>query len=171
MQITFIKGQREDRIAIRRDDGSQAETRFPHKGPVPHDAVHLFVESGLGLGNGFWGLIAHGRHPEELAELAKAAGHASAKRAGVPDAAIVELLQAERLVEVFEADLWSGSFGDEAALLELGQTACTYSYVPLPDIPEDSVATIQMAIADFAHGWAAAPIGHVAEFSWPLTLD
>ena len=171
MQITFTKGQREDWIAVTRDDGSRAETRFPHKGPVPHDAVHLFVEAGLGLTQGFWGMIAGGRHPEELADMAKAAGHASAKRASVPDASIVELLQAERLVEVFEADLWSGSHSGEAGLLELGRTACSYSHVPLPIAPDGSVAAIQMAIANFARSWAATSAGQRAEFSWPLQLD
>lgn len=42
-------------------------------------------------------------------ELAKAAGHASASRARVPVNSIVELLQAERLVECFEAELWGGA--------------------------------------------------------------
>ena len=70
MQITFTKGQREDWIADSRDDGSRAETRFAHKGPVPHDAVHLFVEAGLGLTQAFWGTVAAGHHPGELAGLA-----------------------------------------------------------------------------------------------------
>ncbi len=170
MQIEFTKGQREDTIAIIRGDGSKAETRFAHKGPVPHDAVHLFVEAGLGLEQGFWGMVAGGRHPEELADMAKAAGHASAKRASVPDASIVELLQAERLVEVFEADLWSGSTGDEAALLDLGRTACSTSHVPMPLVPEHAIAQIRAAIAAFSADWRAAPIGHHAEFIWPLSL-
>lgn len=170
MQITFTKGRGEDWIAIVRDDGSRAETRFPHKGPVPHDAVHLFIEVGFAVNHGFWGMVGGGVHPEQLLEIAKAAGHASASRAREPDAHIVELLQAERLVEVFEADLWSGSHGDEAGLLELGQVACAYSHVPLPDVPDGSVAEIQLAIADFSQGWAAASTGHIAEFSWPLTL-
>ena len=169
MQITFTKGRSEDWIAIERDDGSRAKTRFPHKGPVPHDAVHLFVEAGFGLMHGFWGMIASGVHPEELLEIAKAAGHASASRAREPDAHIVELLQAERLVEVFEADLWSGSHGDQAGLLDLGLTACSYSHVPLPRVADGAVEAIQLAIADFAHGWTAAPLGHVATFSWPLS--
>lgn len=53
MKISITKGQSEDWIAIERDDGSAATTRFPHKGPVPHDAVHWFVERGLGLRDGF----------------------------------------------------------------------------------------------------------------------
>ena len=169
MQITFTKGQREDWIAIVRADGSRAETRFPHKGPVPHDAVHLFVEAGFGLKHGFWGMVGSGVHPEELLEIAKAAGHASASRAGEPDANIVELLQAERLVEVFEADLWSGSHGDEAELLDIGLTACAYSHVPLPNVQAGAVERIQLAIAEFADSWTAAPVGHNAEFSWPLS--
>ena len=171
MQITFTKGQREDWITIVRDDASRAETPFPHKGPVPHDAVHLFVEAGLRLDHGFWGLIARGLHPEALAELAKAAGHASANRARLPDASIVELLQAERLVEVFEADLWSGANGDEDALLDLGRTACSYSHVPMPDVPSGTVAHIRTAITQFAKDWLAAGVGHKTEFCWPLALS
>lgn len=170
MQITFTKGTREDWIGIARGDGTRADTRFPHKGPVPHDAVHLFVEAGLGLAQGFWGMVGAGRHPEELAELAKLGGHASAKRAAEPDDAIIQLLQAERLVEVFEADLWSGSHSDESELLELGRTACSYSHVELPEVPTGAAQKIQFAIAAFAAGWAPAPIGHNAEFSWPLVL-
>ena len=170
MQITFTKGQREDWIAVVRADGSRAETRFPHKGPVPHDAVHLFVEAGLGLQHGFWGMVGGGLHPEELGNLAKAAGHASAKRARQPDASIVELLQAERLVEVFEADLWSGGQSDERALLDLGRTACAYSHIPLPDVPDGAVARIRSGIAHFGKDWLAAPIGHKIEFCWPLSL-
>ena len=165
MEITITKRRGDDLIAIQRGDGSVAETRLPKKGPVPHDAVHLFVEQELGLGRGFWGLVAAGRHPEELLELAKAAGHASAKRAGVPDAAIVELLQAERLVECFEAELWSGG-DDDAALLDLAGTACAASYVALPQIAEGALARVRDALQAFAEEWRAAPEGHVARFEW-----
>ena len=170
MQITFTKGQREDWIAIVRDDGSRADTQFHHKGPVPHDAVHLFVEAGLGLSQGFWGMVGNGLHPEELLEIAKSAGHASAKRAGIPGARIVELLQAERLVEVFEADLWSGSSGDEDALLDLGRSACACSHVPMPAVPDGAVVRIRSGIVHFSEDWLAAPIGHKIELCWPLLL-
>ena len=86
MRIIITKGERDDRIEVLRADGSGASTRFPRKGPVPHDATHYVVESGLGITKGFWGLVAAGRHPEEIAEIAKAAGHASAKRASRPGA-------------------------------------------------------------------------------------
>lgn len=167
MQITITKGRSEDTIALVRGDGSTAATRFPKKGPVPHDAVHWFVERGLGLKNGFWGLVAAGHHPEAIAEIAKAAGHASAKRAGIPDAIIVEALQAERIVECFEADLWSpGAAFDEAGFLAIAETACGYSHVPLPAIGPGALAAVRNDLHAFAQDWIAAPEGHIARFAW-----
>ena len=165
MQITFTKGQTEDWITAIRADGSRAETRFPKKGPVPHDAVHLLVERGFALEMGFWGMVAAGHHPEHLAALAKAAGHASASRAEEPDASIVELIQAERLVECFEADLWSGG-GDEATLLDIARTACGYSHVAMPPLADDGIAAIRAELGTFAQGWIAAPVGYVATMQW-----
>lgn len=166
LRIAIAKGSAEDHIRVTRADGAVVETRFPHKGPVPHDAVHLFVERGLGLSRGFWGLVAQGRQPEELVELAKAAGHASAARAGVPDAGIVELLQAERLVEAYEALLWGGG-GSLADVLAMAQVGCETSFVPTPPLDEAMHRAIAQAIDDFARGWIAGPKGHVAELSWP----
>ena len=166
MQITFTKGQTEDWITAIRADGSRAETRFPKKGPVPHDAVHLLVERGFALEMGFWGMVAAGHHPEHLAALAKAAGHASASRAEEPDASIVELIQAERLVECFEADLWSGG-GDDATLNAIARTACGYSQVPMPPLADGALAQIRAELAEFAQSWIAAPVGHVTQLSWP----
>ena len=166
MQIAFTKGLREDWIVAIRNDGSRVETRFPKKGPVPHDAVHLFVERGFALERGFWGMVAAGHHPDELTALAKAAGHASASRAKVPDAEIVQLLQAERLVECFEADLWGGR-GDDAVFLDIAATACSYSHVPLPTVGAGTIARLRSEIAAFAAEWAAAPMGYVAPLEWP----
>ena len=166
MQITFTKRQTEDWITAIRADGSRAETRFPKKGPVPHDAVHLFVERGFALEKGFWGMVAAGHHPEHLAALAKAAGHASASRAEVPGAEIVQLIQAERLVECFEADLWSGG-GVDATLHDIARTACGYSHVPMPTLTEGALAQVRVELAEFAQGWIAAPVGHAVVLSWP----
>lgn len=166
MRIEIAKGAREDRIAITRADGSRVETRFPKKGPLPHDAVHWFVERELGLAKGFWGMVAAGLHPDEIQEIAKAAGHASAKRAGLPDAEIVELLQAERLVECFEADLWSPG-GSAADLAALGESACCFSHVPAPvGFNEATANRIRSALGGFARDWIAAPQGYCAALEW-----
>ena len=168
MRIEITKGSRDDAIRIVRRDGSTAATRFPKKGPIPHDAVHWFVERGLGLNDAFWGKIAKGAHPEELAALAKAAGHASASRAGDPAAGIVELLQAERLVECFEAELWcmAGGEADDAGLIALAETACAASRVPVPALTPATIAAIRGPLGAFAADWSAAPQGHTVVLDW-----
>lgn len=166
MEIRITKGQSEDRIAIVQADGALMDTTFPKKGFIPHDAVHLFVERELGLKRAFWGMVAAGRHPEQIAGIAKAAGHASASRNTVPDESIVELLQAERLVECFEADQWSGGTGAAEDLLAMAEVACTSSHVPLPQISAAQVEAVREQILAFAQGWMTAPLGHVASFTW-----
>ena len=166
MQITITKGKSEDRITILPADGARIDTTFPKKGFIPHDAVHLFVERELGLNAAFWGMIAAGHRPVEIAGIAKAAGHASASRNTVPDAAIVELLQAERLVECFEADQWSGGSGGVADFLAMAEVACNASHVPLPLISAAQIGIIRDEIGQFARTWIAAPLGHTARFDW-----
>jgi len=111
-------------------------------------------------------MVAAGLHPEAIQDLAKAAGHASAARAEVPQGEIVELLQAERLVECFEADLWSPG-GAAADLIALGETACSTSHVPSPaGFDEAAVEHIRSALGAFAQSWTAAPQGHCATLEW-----
>lgn len=165
MRVTIFKGQTEDRIEIRRTDGSVAETRFPKKGPVPHDAVHWIVEETLGLRTGFWGMIAAGHHPEEVQDIAKAAGHASASRASVPDAAIVELLQAERLVECFEAALWSGG-SDAAQIRHMGEAGCATSHVAFPEVSDAQLEDVMLRVMALHEDWTPAPVGHSMTFDW-----
>lgn len=165
LTITITKGQRDDAILSARADGTTAETRFPHKGPVPHDAVHYFVERGFDLPRAFWGLVAQGWHPEEIGDLAKAQGHASASRAQVPGADIVQLLQAERLVECFEAQLWAGAAPD-AAFIDIARVACETSRVPLPPVSLDQCGAVMAAISAFARTWMAAPVGYAANLEW-----
>ena len=111
MIIKIAKGLQNDNVSIIRNNGSTDATVFPKKGPTSHDAIHYFVEKGLGLDHAFWGMIAKGSDFEEIQTIAKNAGHASAARAGQPEQHIVELLQAERLVECFEAEQWAPPVG------------------------------------------------------------
>lgn len=165
MDVTITKGMADDQIVIVRADGSKAETRFPKKGPVPHDAVHFIVEETLGLTHGFWGMIASGISPDEVQELAKAAGHASAKRADVPDASIVMLLQAERIVESVEAALWSGGT-DVDGTRHLAESGCAASYVPVPDLDDGRVAAMLARARALLADWGPAPVGHQLQFRW-----
>jgi hypothetical protein len=75
LQASFLRvpGQR-DRIHVRRSDGSETSWVFPSYGTLlPHDLVHLVVESAFGLRRGFWGLVDGGADPARINEEANRA--------------------------------------------------------------------------------------------------
>jgi hypothetical protein len=166
MQVEIVKGEAFDRIMIRRPDGRAVETRFPKKGPVPHDAIHHIVEQELGLTRGFWGMVASGIPPEQVQERAKAGGHASATRRETPAADIVELIQAERLVECFEAEIWS-ELGDAATLRSVAQAACDHSFVAMPPLPDTAIAAIRARVQALKTEWLALAVGQSLTLDWP----
>jgi citrate lyase beta subunit len=167
VRIRITKGAREDRIDVERADGSSLASSFPHKGFIPHDAVHFHTELGLGIADGFWGKVAAGQHPDEIAALAKAAGHASASRRRSPDADFVAAIQAERLVECFEADLWSGGDGEVETFIATAEVACEHSFVPSLSISPDQIEQVRAALAAFLMEWRALAIGQGVELEWP----
>ena len=166
MRIAFTRGAARDTVSIVRSDDSGAAFEFPHKGPTPHDAYHYFVERELGLGHGFWGFVAHGLDPEAVGAMAAAGGHASAKRAREPDPEIVELIQAERLVECFEAESWSGAADDEGIRL-MAHAGWAASHVPPLTLDSAAIGAIRAGIAGFARQWAALPLGGTLTLDWP----
>ena len=165
LDVTITKGRTADIVEARLPAGAPVSFTFPKKGPIPHDYVHLIVEEGLGFGQGFWGMVAGGVAPAAIQEIAKAGGHASAKRAQTPDPSIVELIQAERLVECFEADLW-GEPTDFDTFRSVADAACAASLVPAVVVGDDDIAAIRARIATFAQEWIAAPIGAQFRFSY-----
>lgn len=170
MQITITKGASADRVAVERADGSRAGFGFPKKGPFPHDAYHFFVERELGMAAGFWGLVAGGMAPDEVQLLALAGGHASAKRAGVPDVGIAQLIQAERLVECFEAASWGGGADDEG-LMAMAEPGWAAGHVPPPEGVPERLGAIRADLDPFLAAWSALPEGGALTLEWPEHLE
>lgn len=165
MEIGITKGSDRDWLRVVHIDGRVEESTFPKKGFIPHDAVHLFAERALRMRRGFWGHVADGHGIESIQPLAKNAGHASAKRSDVPHPSIMELLQAERLVECLEAALWSGTF-DYALFRANLQAGCELSHVPLPSVDEPTLADLHSQILQFAADWQALAVGQSVILDW-----
>ncbi|MDP3458249.1 MAG: hypothetical protein Q8S09_03145 [Hyphomonas sp.] len=165
MRIEITKGKAEDFIRVTREDGTIAETRFPKKGPFPHDLVHAVVEDELGFRSAFWGMIAGGRHPEEIGALAASLGHASAAKAHDPDPSIIELIQAERLVECFEAEIWGGPAALED-LQAVADAAFSASRVPRVVLAPEKVTAIRERLAAFGRDWNGLPISGTLRCDW-----
>lgn len=167
MRIEIIKGHgRDDTLRVTRADGSTASAQVPKKGPLPHDAVHVIVESELGFADGFIGLIAAGQDPDAIAALASAMGHASARKAHVPDASIVQLIQAERLVECFEAEAWGGP-AELDVLQSVADAAFADSLVPPIRLSADGVDRIRTRLDALKAEWPPLAPGASLTFTWP----
>lgn len=165
MRIDVTKGLKDDTIRITRADGSLASTNFPKKGPFPHDLVHVVVEDTLGLRNAFWGMIASGHHPEEIGALASSLGHSSAAKAHLPDPSIIELIQAERLVECFEAEIWGGPSALED-LQSVADAAFSASLVPRLVLSPNDVGAIRNRLAALQAQWNSLPPGGTLTCDW-----
>jgi hypothetical protein len=59
LEVSFVRNPgRRDRVYVTRSDGTSTGWDFPSYGDgLPHDLCHLVVEDGLGLSEGFWGLV------------------------------------------------------------------------------------------------------------------
>ncbi|HZV01639.1 MAG TPA: hypothetical protein VFF73_33320 [Planctomycetota bacterium] len=92
-----------DRVYVHRDDGSETGWSFPTYGDeLPHDLVHLVVETVFDVKEGFWGRVARGVDPARLNALANRQG-GKAKYAGFGDD-LSELHLAEALANARWAD-------------------------------------------------------------------
>jgi len=174
MRIAIKRFVDHQRVEIERDDAGREDEGaispvafdFPVKGPLPHDAVHFFVEREFAIARGFWGMVAEGAQPEEIQQMAKAGGHASAKRAGVPDRLIADLVRAERLVEAFEAQFWSGSL-DEEAIIAMARSGWEASLVEPIALDRANIRQVYENMKEFARQWAKIDIGEQIVLEWP----
>jgi hypothetical protein len=59
LEVSFVQNRASrDRVYVTRSDGTSTGWDFPTYGDgLPHDLCHLVVEDGLGLTEGFWGLV------------------------------------------------------------------------------------------------------------------
>lgn len=165
MEVEITKGTSGDLLQVRRGNGSIAKTDFPKKGLLPHDAIHLVVESELQMKTGFWGRVAAGATPEEVGAVAIAGGHRSSSRAQTPLEEIVELIQAERIVECFEAEMWSEPSSVDTFIGVL-DAACAQSRVKCPKLSEQNILRIRTRLNALFNRWQKLEIGESLVLSW-----
>ena len=102
MRVRFVRIAGEhDRIYVTRDNGTEVSWSFPSYGnAVPHDLVHLVVETHFQLRRGFWGRVADGVDPKRVNEEANRHGGAVASKYAGFGSDLRELLLAEALAAV-----------------------------------------------------------------------
>lgn len=141
MRLVFTKGPgKHDRMDVMRDDGVSESIECPKQGIIPHDMVHFAVESTLHK-RGFVGRVLDG-------EAATFQMQAEAESDGV-----------ERLVEVFQADGWSGWNTAPADMLDLYQVTCKARECEPLDVGPDDIAAVRKRILELTQQWQAVAVG------------
>jgi hypothetical protein len=140
MQIRFTKGTgKYDAMRITR--ANSVETiACPKQGIIPHDMVHFAVESTLQK-RGFLSRVREG-------EPARFQMGAEPESDGV-----------ERLVEVLQADAWSGGNASPVEVLDLYQVTCVARECPALPIAANDIAAIRRHIRALDLRWQSLAAG------------
>src|SRR5262245_44660195 len=141
MQLIFTKGSgKYDRMDVVRAGRATESIECPKQGIIPHDMVHYAVESTLHK-RGFIGRLLEG-------EAASFQMNAEAESDSV-----------ERLVEVFQADGWSGWKSDPAEMIDLYAVTCKAKECAALDIKASDIEAVRQRILELTAQWEAVPVG------------
>jgi hypothetical protein len=147
MEISFVRTQGSpDRVYARRTGGGQVSWAFPsYGGQVPHDLVHLLVETAFGLKNGFWGRVDAGVDVARLNADANRKG-GPGKYAGFgPDQA-----------ELYIAEFLAGTRWRDAELTNVQLAAALARMLPrLAPVSTDRILSIRSTLDRLCARWAA----------------
>lgn len=139
MKLIFTKrGGKYDDLAIEREGRLTETIKCPKQGIIPHDMIHYAIESTLAH-RGFLTMVAEG----EAASFTTTGGDAEEA--------------VERLVENFQAEMWSGRVPAEE-LLASYELACDARGHPAAPVSVADVEAIRARLDDLSEKWAAVPL-------------
>ena len=145
MKLVFTKSSgKYDLMEVFRQSGEPERVNCPKQGIIPHDMVHYAVEHTLQT-RGFLGRVKDGEdpgfqmHPE---------AHSDA---------------VERLVEVFQADVWSGGASGAQDMIDMYRVSCMARDCPVLPIDANAIDAVRLAITELSERWQATPIGGTLE--------
>ena len=141
MRLVFTKGSgRFDHLDVYRDGERTARIDCPKQGIIPHDMVHYAVETTLQ----HRGFITHALEGVET----------GLRMDSTPASDGVE-----RLVEVLQADGWSGWTGDPSDLRDLYLVTCeARRCAPLP-LEDRDILAVRERIASLTIAWRDVAVG------------
>jgi hypothetical protein len=141
MQLIFTKGSgKHDQMEVMRNGVVAESIACPKQGIIPHDMVHFGVESTLHK-RGFVDRILHG-------EAATFQMESEPESDGV-----------ERLVEVFQADGWSGWNSAPADMLDLYQVTCHARQCEPLQLSLEDIDAVRKKLLELTAQWQLVAIG------------
>ena len=155
LEVTFVRvrGQR-DRIYVHRPDGSELSWVFPSHGDgLPHDLVHLVVESAFGIRRGFFGLVAEGIDPVRVnAEANRLTGPDKYRGFGEDRR---ELLLAEQLAALPSFPIPGAEETDESRYARIIAACAELGLGVPPAVSLERVAAVRVALEQLRERWRA----------------
>ena len=141
MKVVFTKGSgKYDQMDVIREGSAVESIDCPKQGIIPHDMVHFAVESTLEK-RGFIGRVLDGE-PATFRMQADAESDA-----------------VERLVEVFQADGWSGWTSSPQDMLDLYAVTCKARGCTPLKIDAAGVDGVRRTLLDLTDRWQATAVG------------
>ncbi len=141
MQLIFSKRSgKYDKMEVFRDGVLVESIECPKQGIIPHDMVHYIVEHTLHK-RGFVGRVLAG-------EAVSFRMEAESESDGV-----------ERLVEVFQADGWSGWTSSPTDMLDLYQVTCSARQCEPLALQADDIDAVRKRILEITEQWQSIPVG------------
>lgn len=141
MQLVFTKGKgKYDRMQVMRGGGVAERIDCPKQRIIPHDMVHYAVERTLAK-RGFLARVGDG-------ERADMRMRGEGESDGV-----------ERLVEVIQADAWSGGTSSAHDMMDLYRVTCEARECAMPAITKADIDAIRKRMAELTAEWDAVAVG------------
>lgn len=137
-----------DTLTCVRPDGSTTAHPMARQGILPHDAFHFVVETTLGWHDALFGQIARGGTVEEVTARLHVHSGGWSK--------LTQAMQAEALVECFQAGQWGGIADPAEFALQL-VAGCRRRGVEPPDITPEEIDAVRVALREFGAAWR--PLG------------
>ncbi|HEV8325042.1 MAG TPA: hypothetical protein VG389_25735 [Myxococcota bacterium] len=152
MRIAFVRTHGQpDRVYVRRSAGGEVSWSFPTYGDgLPHDLVHLVVESAFGVREGFWGRVDAGADPARLNAQANRSGGAD-KYAGF-GADQRDLLLAEVLAGL---SWWVAELTDADRVSAARDACAKVGVTPPPSVAPAAMAAVRATLERLGARWRA----------------
>jgi hypothetical protein len=166
VRIVFTRtGRKQNLVSVTRDDGTQVSFEWPEHPGLPHDLVHLVVESELGMRHAFWGLVHDGVDVVRINE-AEARARRGGRASEIDGRSLAELYVAEAVVSVFASEGFAGAIDSAMRREMISQSSASFGISDVPAIDDEVAARIRARIAELGARWARTERGESLEVDY-----
>jgi hypothetical protein len=163
MRVRFVRNQgQRDRVYVQRSNGSEVWWSFPSYGAdLPHDLVHMVVESAFQIPDGFWGRVDAGVDPSRVNADANRIG-GKGKYAGFGDD-LRGLYLAEALANLW----WSLAELSDEERFERLTGECRKQELAVPQsVGLEAIRNVRSRLDDLRARWRALGTEGTLELTW-----